>query len=94
MRLLRDAHWTFWTKTAWKDEDAMRAFMFTEPHRRAMPELSRWCDEAAVVHWTQESDALPDWQEAHRRLVAEGRRSRLRRPSAAHENFEIPPPRG
>jgi len=91
---LRDAHWTFWTRTAWKDEESMRAFMFAEPHRLVMAKLTHWCDEAAVVHWTQEDAALPDWKEAHRRLVTEGRRSRLRRPSAAHEKFEIPPPKG
>jgi len=72
----------------------MRAFMYAEPHRMAMSKISQWCDEAAIVHWTQESAALPDWQEAHRRLVAEGRKSRLRRPSTAHEKFEIPPPKG
>ena len=90
----QDAHLTFWTKTAWKDEDSMRAFMFAEPHRIVMGKLTKWCDEAAVVHWTQEDPALPDWKEAHRRLVTEGRRSRLRRPSEAHEKFEIPPPKG
>ena len=94
VQLLRDAHLAFWTKSAWKDEDSMRAYMFAEPHRRAMQKLSHWCDEAAVVHWTQESAALPDWQEAHRRLVTEGRRSRVRRPSAAHERFEIGLPKG
>lgn len=71
----------------------MRNFMFNEPHRSAMAKLSEWCDEASIVHWTQENPQLPDWKEAHRRMVAEGRRSRVRRASEAHEKFEIPAPK-
>jgi len=71
----------------------MRAFMVASPHRVAMVNLLDWCDEASLAHWTQESAQLPDWVEAHRRLVAEGRRSKVRHPSPAHEAFQIPPPR-
>jgi hypothetical protein len=91
--LLRDANTTFWTKTAWEDEGAMRAFLMALPHRRAMGKLAGWCNEASVVHWYQESADLPDWQEAHRRMAAEGRRSRVLHPSPAHQDFRIPPPR-
>jgi hypothetical protein len=92
--LLTDSRLTFWTKTAWKDEASMRAFMLGGPHKRVMPKLADWCDEASVVHWTQENATLPDWHEAHRRMVAEGRKSRLKHPSEAHEKFDIPPPKG
>jgi len=37
--LLRDARNTYWTKTAWQDETAMRAFMIAMPHRGAMGEM-------------------------------------------------------
>jgi heme-degrading monooxygenase HmoA len=93
VNLLRDAHNTFWTATAWQDEAAMRAFMMATPHRSAMGKLAEWCDEASVVHWTQETAELPAWDEAHRRLVAEGRASRVRHPSAAHQAFQIPAPK-
>src|SRR5690242_5859429 len=76
VQALRDAKLAFWTKSAWQDEESMRTFMLEEPHRSAMSKLSSWCDEASVVHWTQEDAALPDWQEAHRRMQTEGRRSR------------------
>ena len=33
-----------------------------------MRRLAEWCDEASVAHWTQESAALPDWIEVHRRM--------------------------
>ena len=74
-------------ETAWQDEAAMRAFMMAMPHRGAMGKLAGWCDEASVVHWTQDTTGLPDWQEAHRRMATEGRRSRVRRPSEAHQDF-------
>ena len=91
--LLRDAHNTFWTRTAWSDEKALHAFMLGGMHRRAMPKLLDWCNEAATAHWTQESPELPDWLEAHRRIVSEGRRSKVRHPSPAHLAFEIAEPK-
>ena len=90
---LNDANLAFWTRTAWTDESAMHAFMMASPHRSAMAKLLQWCDEAAVVHWTQESAALPDWKEAHRRLASEGRRSKVNHPSADHLAARIPPPK-
>jgi hypothetical protein len=90
--LLRDSHNAYWTRTVWETEAAMKSFMLSGAHRKAMPRLSDWCDEAAVVHWVQESDREPDWQEAHRRLEQEGRRSKVKRPSPAHEKYLIPSP--
>jgi len=93
MTILNDVSRTFWTCTAWKDESDMRAFMMSPPHRNAMPKLIHWCSEAAVVHWTQESPALPDWTEAHRRMVSEGRPSKVSHPSPDHDAFRIAAPR-
>ena len=90
--LLREVNNTYWTRTAWQDETAMRAFMMAMPHRQAMGKLAEWCDEASVVHWNQETADLPKWHEAHRRMVAEGRPSRVRHPSPAHDALRIPPP--
>jgi hypothetical protein len=58
-----------------------------------MRKLLEWCDEAALVHWTQDSAQLPSWDEAHKRLQQEGRRSKVNHPSAAHTAFDIPAPR-
>ena len=90
--LLQDAHRVFWTRTAWRDEVALKAFMMGGAHARAMPRLVAICDEASVVRWAQEDDTPPSWAEAHRRMVTEGRRSRLRHPSPAHEAYEIAVP--
>ncbi|HEV2626653.1 MAG TPA: DUF3291 domain-containing protein [Xanthobacteraceae bacterium] len=91
--LLSDANFTFWTCTLWNDERSMRAFMLAGAHRRVMPRLLQWCDEAAVTHWLQETPEPPSWQEAYRRLEQEGRASKVDYPSAAQSRFEIPPPK-
>jgi hypothetical protein len=91
--VLRDLDLAFWTRTIWFDETTMRAFMLSGMHRRVMPRLLDWCDEAAVVHWLAEDAQPPSWSEAHRRLQAEGRTSKVKFPSEAQRRFEIPPPR-
>ena len=91
--LLADRDRTYWTRTLWRDEVAMRAFMTTGVHRRVMPRLLEWCDEAALVHWLGEAGEPPSWAEAHRRLVADGRASKVKHPSEAQRRFAIPPPR-
>jgi quinol monooxygenase YgiN len=92
--LVSDAHRTFWTITAWKSEASMRAFMMSGAHHRAIPKLVKWCDEASVVHWWQEGDALPTIQEAHQHMVTSGRVSKLRYPSADHLASRIAAPVG
>ncbi|HZT78033.1 MAG TPA: DUF3291 domain-containing protein [Vicinamibacterales bacterium] len=91
-KLLRDANRTFWTATSWADERAMKAFMHAGAHGPAMRKLLEWCDEASLVHWTQETDAVPPWDEAHARLQREGRRSKVHHPSPAHDAFSISAP--
>jgi hypothetical protein len=88
--LLRNTKNVFWTVTAWVDEAAMNAYRTGGAHRRAMPKLIQWCDEAAVVHWTQESSEIPIWQELHRRMVAEGRLSKVNHPSPDQASRHIP----
>ena len=90
---LNDANKTFWTRSAWTDESAMKAFLVAKPHLDAMKKLAHWCDEAAVVHWTQDGAELPAWKEACRRLQAEGRPSKVIHPSSDHQAFVITPPR-
>src|SRR5690349_16049880 len=75
-KLLVDRNRTFWTVTAWRDEVSMRAYRNSGAHRKVMPRLLKWCDEATVIHWSQESSRLPEWQEVHRRMVSEGKVSK------------------
>ena len=92
VRLLRNSGNTFWTGTTWSSEAAMKAFMLAPPHSPTMRKLLDWCDEAALVHWTQEGRELPSWQEAHRRLQRDGRPSKVRHPSSAHSSHSFPAP--
>ena len=90
--VLRDADRAFWTRTVWREEAALAALMQSGVHRRVMARLPEWCDEAALVHWVQDTDEPPSWAEAHRRLQEEGRRSRVSHPSEAQRRFEIRAP--
>ena len=90
--LLADANDTFWTRTVWADRAAMRAYMNSGAHADVMPLLREWCDEAHVAHWEQESDELPTWEEAHRRIVDVGRTSAVVHPSPDHQARTVAPP--
>jgi hypothetical protein len=91
--LLNDRQMTFWTMTTWSSEQAMKAFIVRGVHGQAMKKLLEWCDEAAVVHWTQDGTELPSWPEAHARMQRDGRRSKVNHPSPAHIAYQIPAPR-
>jgi hypothetical protein len=91
--LLVEAKRVFWTVTAWEDSSAMNVFRTQGAHGGVMPKMLEWCDEASVVHWTQLTDALPSWQEAHYRMMKEGRPSKVKHPSSAEVVYEIPEPR-
>ena len=92
--LLSDRGRIFWTRTIWNDEAAMRSFILSGAHREVMPRLLEWCDEASVVHWTQDSREPPSWAEALRRTHQDGRRSKVNHPSDAQRRFEYPETRG
>ena len=94
VKLLRNSRNTFWTCTTWSSEAAMKAFMLAPPHGPTMRKLLDWCDEAALVHWTQDEHALPSWKEAHKRLQREGRPSKVSHPSAVHSSHTFPVPTG
>jgi hypothetical protein len=70
----------------------MKFFMLSGVHRKVMPSLLEWRDEASVADWVQDSLKPPSWEEAHRRMQQEGRRSKVNHPSEAHQRFEIPTP--
>ena len=91
-RLLRNPNNVFRTMTAWNDEAAMNAFRSAGAHGRVMRKLLTWCDEAAVVHWNQESRELPSWQDSHLRMVKEGRPSKVNHPSPDQTSNRMPAP--
>lgn len=92
VKVFRDRRNAFWTCTCWDLEASMKEFMLTAPHGPAMRKLLSWCDEAALVHWSQESEELPSWSEAHRRMLRSGRTSKVNHPSSAQKAFRIDEP--
>lgn len=91
--LLADRRRAFWTMTAWDSQDSMRRYMTGGHHRKAMPRLLLWCDEASVVHWEQHDDTLPAWPEADRRMRQSGRASKVLHPSPDHQALTFQTPR-
>src|SRR5262252_2314375 len=53
-----------------------RSGAIREGRKLIMARLPDWSDEAALVHWVQDTDETASWAEAHRRLQREGLRSR------------------
>ena len=87
----RDRNLAFWTKTMWKDEASMRAFMLSGAHREAMPQLAAMCDEASGASW--HSDEFPTWQQAHEHLQQSARYVFVERPSPDQLAKRSAPPR-
>ena len=90
--LLPDNKWTFWTLTAWDSEQSMRAYMLSGSHKRAMPKLLHWCDEASVARWQQPDASLPTWAAADERMRTTGRPSKVHHPSPQHATLTYAPP--
>lgn len=71
----------------------MRQFRNHGAHRKVMPKLLNWCDEATLLHWEQETAELPDWPDIYRRMVSEGKLSKVHHPSPNHVTKDFPEPR-
>jgi hypothetical protein len=69
----------------WREEGSMKRFRNSGAHQVAMRFLSEICSEAGYVRWQQESPELPTWEEAQRRMLAQGTLSKLKHPSAFHQ---------
>src|SRR2546425_12859309 len=87
--LLRQPGRTFWARTVWSSEESMRAYMLSGVHRGVMRHLLDWCDEAALVHWVQDSQQPPPWSEAYRQIQEAGRTSTVNHPSEDHRSRRI-----
>jgi hypothetical protein len=61
---------TYWTLSAWTDQESLDTFVGTSPHRDGMAALHPLMREAAFTTWTTGSDTLPArWSEAKERLA-------------------------
>src|SRR5260370_22933298 len=76
-KLLRERRNTFWTSTIWAGEAAMKKFMTSGAHGKAMRKLAEWCDEAAVDHWTPQTPETPTIAEGYPRPQKAARRPKV-----------------
>jgi heme-degrading monooxygenase HmoA len=62
-------HRTFFTLSAWKDRDALNAFVRAEPHVTTMRRYRPAMSDSRFVFWTAEADGLPPgWPDVRDRL--------------------------
>lgn len=60
---------TFWTLSAWRDEDALSAAVARQPHREIMTRFRPRMAGSRFVTWTDQAANLPiPWDDALRRL--------------------------
>ncbi|MFC8516867.1 DUF3291 domain-containing protein [Streptomyces sp. NPDC057257] len=61
---------TFWTLSAWRDQEALDAFARTDPHAKSVRGLRPGMKGSVFVFWNTERERLPiTWDEAQRRLA-------------------------
>lgn len=71
---------TFWTLSAWTGEEALHAFVGTDPHRTIMRKVRPWASEATFRFWnvpvetlgSQGTAAAALWSEAKTRISDRG----------------------
>ncbi|MEV5828934.1 DUF3291 domain-containing protein [Spirillospora sp. NPDC052242] len=62
---------TFWTLSAWRDDEALRAYAAAEPHRSTMRRQRAVMRDSTFVFWNVRGSELPlDWTDAQHRLTA------------------------
>ncbi|MCD0451581.1 DUF3291 domain-containing protein [Actinocorallia sp. API 0066] len=67
---------TFWTVSAWTDEQAIRAYAGTEPHRSTMRRKRSVMKESTFVFWNSSPADLPVSWDTVRARIAEQRAAR------------------
>jgi len=63
---------TFWTLSAWQDEDAIKRLMTSDRHRAAMTKYQDRMSDSHFHTWHETDPALlpPDWDAAQTRLLS------------------------
>jgi heme-degrading monooxygenase HmoA len=58
--LAQPLHKTFWTLSAWSDQDALDSFVRTEPHLGIMTRYHDRIADAEFAAWTASTGSLPE----------------------------------
>lgn len=62
---------TFWTLSAWRDEESLKAYVGSPGHAAAMRRFRRLMADADSARWTTDG-GRPSWDEARERLARKG----------------------
>ncbi|GAA3779302.1 hypothetical protein GCM10022403_012450 [Streptomyces coacervatus] len=66
---------TFWTLSAWRDQEALNTFNKTDPHAKSVRGLRPGMKGSVFVFWNTEREQLPiSWDEAQHRLAEQAER--------------------
>jgi hypothetical protein len=71
--LAQPATRTFWTLSAWTDDDAISRFVGEQPHRDVMAKYHERLEDAQFTTWSTSASALPAARSNARDLWTEGR---------------------
>jgi heme-degrading monooxygenase HmoA len=73
---------TFFTLSAWRDREALNAFVRSEPHASTMRRYRSAMADARFVFWSTTANTLPPpWPEAQARLREAASKFQLKNPS-------------
>ncbi|HEY2985352.1 MAG TPA: hypothetical protein VGJ38_14445 [Jatrophihabitantaceae bacterium] len=62
---------TFWTLSAWEDEETLRRFSQADPHWSQITDIRPYMLASTFVQWTVAGSELPPkWTDARRRVAA------------------------
>ncbi|MDL4817502.1 DUF3291 domain-containing protein [Actinomadura opuntiae] len=77
---------TFWTLSAWRDEQAIKAYAAAEPHRSTMRAKRAVMRDSTFVFWRAKAADLPiTWEEAQRRISESRKPETSGRPRSSEE---------
>jgi hypothetical protein len=63
---------TFWTLSAWRDQDALDSFARAEPHRTLISAIRPHMNPTTFVTWTSTGSNIPvKWETAHEQVNKE-----------------------
>jgi hypothetical protein len=92
VNVFNDAFPVFWTCSIWESEQHMMNYMKSGDHKKAMPYLQKWCNEARTCHVSFDSNIMPAASELALLLHKHGRASRLLKPNENHLKEIFPEP--
>lgn len=91
-RTFKDNGLVFWTCSIWDDELSMLNYMRNGAHKKAMPYLQHWCNEARTGHTIISGKDFPSSKEMAHLLLKFGKASKLQHPNENHLQQIFPEP--